>query len=185
MRGGEQRDHAPAARTNKGWFMALSFGKRAAIVLVAVALAAACTPVVRRHGYVPETESLKEIEPARDTRSTVLARFGNPSTRGAFGDDTWYYITSVRQQLGYLRPESSARAITAVRFAPSGVVASVDRYSLEDGRVVSLVNRKTPTRGRELTLIEQLLGNVGALPADTLLGQENLPGGAGGPRRNE
>lgn len=157
----------------------------AGLVLLAAALSTACTPVVRRHGYVPETESLTEIEPARDTRSTVLARFGNPSTKAAFDDNTWYYITTVRQQLGYLRPEASARQITAVRFASTGVVASVDRYTLDDGRVVSIVDRKTPTRGRELSLLEQLLGNVGQLPADTLLGQENLPGGAGGPRRNE
>lgn len=147
------------------------------------AFASACTPVVRRHGYAPEREALTDIAPERDTRSTVLARFGNPSTRSAFDDNTWYYITNVTQQLGYLRPEPNARSVTAVRFAPSGVVQAVDRYSLEDGRVVAFVDRTTPTRGRELTLIEQLLGNVGQLPTESLLGQENLPGGAGGPRR--
>ncbi len=152
--------------------------------LAAGALASACTPIVRRHGYAPEREALTEIAPAQDTRATVLARFGNPSTRSVFDDNTWYYITDVTQQLGYLSPETSARSVTAVRFDARGVVASVDRYSLEDGRIVALVDRETPTRGRELSVLEQLLGNVGALPAESILGQENLPGGAGGPRRD-
>ena len=54
---------------------------------------------------------------------------------------------------------------------------------LYDGRRVAIVDRQTPTRGRELSLLEQLLGNIGRLPADSFTGEENLPGGAGGPRR--
>ncbi len=159
--------------------------RRAAIVsvLAAAAAASACTPVVRRHGFVPETAPLSEITPNEDNKATVLSKYGNPSTQGTFDDDTWYYITDVREQLGYLRPESSARAIYAVKFSDGGMVTEVINYNLEDARSVNLVDRKTPTRGRELTILEQLLGNVGRLPADQL-DQENLPGGAGGPRRN-
>ncbi|MCG8441750.1 MAG: outer membrane protein assembly factor BamE, partial [Caulobacterales bacterium] len=135
---------------------------RIALALAAAAaLAAACTPIVRRHGYVPEKEALDTIEPQTDTKSTVLARFGNPSARAAFNENTWYYITDVRQRLGYLKPDSAARSITAVYFDHSGVVAQVDEYDLEDGRLVNMVSRETPTRGRELTLLEQLLGHVG------------------------
>jgi outer membrane protein assembly factor BamE (lipoprotein component of BamABCDE complex) len=151
-------------------------------VLAAAAAASACTPVVRRHGFVPETAPLSEISPNEDNKATVLSKYGNPSTRGTFEQDTWYYITEVRQQLGYLQPESSARAIYAVKFDDAGMVTEVSNYDLEDARQVALVGRKTPTRGRELTILEQLLGNVGRLPTETF-DQENLPGGAGGPRR--
>ncbi len=151
-----------------------------ALVLIG---ATACSPIVRRHGYVPEKESLDTIVVEKDNKATVLARFGNPSTRAIFEDDTWYYITNVRQQLGYLEPEAAAREIYAVRFNNDGMVTAVDNLSLDDARNVNYVSRETPTRGRELTLLEQLLGNVGRLPTDTIAGQDNLPGGAGGPRR--
>ena len=58
-------------------------------------------------------------------------------------------------------------------------------YDVSDSRQVNYVSRTTPTRGRELTLLEQVLGNVGRLPTDQLSRQDNLPGGAGGPRRND
>lgn len=142
----------------------------------------ACAPIIRRHGYVPETVALAEIKPGEDTKSSILATYGNPSTRGVFDEDTWYYITNVHQRLGFFEPRSSARSVTAIRFDEGGSVVEMVDYTLEDGRVVNLVSRETPTRGRELTILEQLLGNVGRLPTEQL-NQENLPGGAGGPRR--
>ena len=99
-----------------------------------------------------------------------------------FDDDTWYYISATREYLAYLRPDTRERRVIAVRFDEDGSVAAVDEYGLEDGRVVALVERETPTRGRELSLIEQLLGNVGRLPSEQFGGEQNLPGGAGGPR---
>ncbi len=152
-------------------------------VVAPAALAAACTPTVRRHGYVPESEPLTAITAGEDTRATVLARYGNPSTAGVFEENVWYYVTDVREQLGFLAPSSSARLIVVVEFDDEGVVNSVESIDLDASRDVALVDRETPTRGRELTILEQILGNVGRLPTDQIGGQENLPGGAGGPRR--
>ena len=147
--------------------------------------ASACNPVLRSHGYRYTTQEEPNITPAEDTEASVLARLGNPSTRGTFEENTWYYISSTRESLAYLRPATRARRIIAVSFDEAGVVSTVNEYSLEDGRVVAYADRETPTRGRELSFLEQLLGNVGRLPSEQFGGEQNLPGGAGGPRRNE
>ena len=147
--------------------------------------ASACNPVLRSHGYRYTTQEEPNITPAEDTQDSVLARLGNPSTRGTFQDNTWYYISSTRESLAYLRPATRDRRIIAVSFDDAGVVSTVNEYSLEDGRIVAYADRETPTRGRELSFLEQLLGNVGRLPSEQFGGEQNLPGGAGGPRRNE
>ncbi len=149
----------------------------------ALALASACTPVSRNHGYVTSKETPGDIETGVDTKTTVLSKFGNPSTTGVFEKSKWYYMTELREQLGYLRPRTTTRTITAVAFTDDGVVNDVSVYTIKDGRVVSMVGRKTPTRGRELSIMQQLLGGVGRLPQGTINGNQNLPGGAGGPRR--
>lgn len=141
--------------------------------------------MLRSHGYRYTTQEEPNITPAEDTQDTVLSRLGNPSTRGTFESDTWYYISSTRESLAYLRPATRDRRIIAVSFDDAGVVSAVNEYSLEDGRVVAYADRETPTRGRELSFLEQLLGNVGRLPSEQFGGEQNLPGGAGGPRRNE
>ncbi len=149
----------------------------------AVILASACMPISRNHGFVTSKEAPGDIETGVDTKTTVLSRFGNPSITGVFEKNKWYYMSELREQLGYLRPQTKTRTITAVAFSTEGIVDDVSVYTIKDGNIVSLVGRKTPTRGRELSIMQQLLGGVGRLPQGTLGDNQNLPGGAGGPRR--
>jgi outer membrane protein assembly factor BamE (lipoprotein component of BamABCDE complex) len=157
---------------------------RIGLVLMACAVGlAACNPTLRSHGYRYTLGEEPEINVDVDNRSTVLSQLGNPSTRGVFEEDIWYYISSTRETLAYLQPQIRDRRILAIRFDDDGVVEEVAEYDLEDARIVRYAARQTPTRGRELSLLEQLLGNVGRLPSEQFGGEQNLPGGAGGPRR--
>ena len=115
----------------------------------------------------------------------MLARFGNPSIKSTFDEDTevdtWYYMSSVRQRYAYLRPQIQERNITAITFNEDGQVEKVAEYGIEDGRYVNYSDRKTPTRGRELSALEQIFGTIGAVPVDRLGGgNSQLPGGGGG-----
>ncbi|MFS2317722.1 outer membrane protein assembly factor BamE [Maricaulis sp. D1M11] len=158
---------------------------RLSLVLIACALGvSACNPTLRSHGHRYTVGEEPNIVPMEDTRASVVRQLGNPSTRGTFEDDTWYYISATRESLAYLRPVTRDRRIIAVSFNEDGVVSEVNEYSLEDGRVVAYNDRETPTRGRELSFLEQLIGTVGRLPTDQFSDEDNLPGGAGGPRRN-
>lgn len=149
-------------------------------------LASGCNPVLRTHGYVATADAKPQaVEPGSDTKSSVLARLGNPSVEGTFDDDietdTWYYMNQVRQSFAYLRPLVEERSITAISFNADGQVEKVAEYGIEDGYFVNIVDRKTPTRGRELSVLEQVFGSVGRLPTSTLGGNQPIPGGGGGP----
>ena len=82
------------------------------------------------------------------------------------------------------RPEIVSRNVVAISFdKESEVVKSVNSYTLKDGKVIAFNGRETPTRGRELTILEQILGNVGRgsmLPQE----DEGVPGNRPGDRRN-
>lgn len=154
-----------------------------ALIAVCALGASACNPTLRSHGYRYTAGEEPNIVPDEDTMTSVRSRLGNPSTESLFGENTWYYVSATRESLAYLRPVTRDRRIIAVRFDDEEIVSEVAEYDLTDGRVVSYVARETPTRGRELSLLEQLLGNVGRLPSDQFGGEQDLPGGAGGPRR--
>lgn len=157
------------------------------VAVAAIALfSTACNPVLRTHGYVPTVENKpQEVNPETDTKATVLARLGNPSVKSTFDedieDDTWYYMNAVRQRYAYLRPQIESRNITAITFNGDGQVTEVADYGIEDGRYVNYVDRKTPTRGRQLSVLEQVFGTIGRLPVSQLGGQQQVPGGGGGP----
>lgn len=159
----------------------------AALMIIGAFVAAGCNPILRTHGYVPTQDAKpQEINPSTDTKASVLASLGSPSIEGTFDEeveeDTWYYINQVRERYAYLRPQVQEQTITAISFNADGQVTQVAEYGIEDRRVVNYENRETPTRGRELSVLEQVFGTIGRIPTDRIGGnQDNVPGGSGGP----
>lgn len=143
--------------------------------LSAAALTAACAPVVGQNGFQAIDARPTDIVAGTDTRQTVLTKLGTPSTTSTFESDTvWYYMSQVTEKYTYNRPQVTQRSVTEITFNDAGQVAAVRTLGLADGQRVSMDRRETPTRGRQLTILEQLLGNVarGQLPRT----EEDLPG---------
>lgn len=133
----------------------------------------ACAPIVRTHGYTPDQELLAQIAAGQDTRSSVEQKIGRPVTRSAFREDDWYYVSqSIRHYMWYA-PEVTDRRVVAVKFDDNDVVSEINTYGVEDGRVVDLATDTTPTHGRELTIVQQVLGNLGRITADDLVRQQD------------
>jgi outer membrane protein assembly factor BamE (lipoprotein component of BamABCDE complex) len=140
---------------------------RGAVAALALTAAAACQPIVTNHGYAPTEDRLAEVEPGVDGADSVMRKIGRPSTAGVIRADAWYYVGSTFETVAWRAPEAVDRRVVAVRFGPDGLVASVERFGLEDGQVISLATRTTPTYGREMTIIQQIFGNVGNIAAGT------------------
>jgi outer membrane protein assembly factor BamE (lipoprotein component of BamABCDE complex) len=54
--------------------------RRLALAGIAATLIAGCAATRDFHGYVPDQALATDVQPEVDTRSTVLARLGTPST---------------------------------------------------------------------------------------------------------
>jgi outer membrane protein assembly factor BamE (lipoprotein component of BamABCDE complex) len=137
--------------------------RRLALAGLAAALMAGCAATRDFHGYVPDQALATDVQPAVDTRSTVLARLGTPSTTSIFNDDLWVYMSSTRELLTFYHPKVVAREIVAIQFDEDDVVSDVLVYDVNDGRTLAYNSRVTPTRGRELGILEQLFGTIGSL----------------------
>ncbi|MEM1380346.1 MAG: outer membrane protein assembly factor BamE [Pseudomonadota bacterium] len=137
--------------------------KRAVLAAVLTAtVLSGCVTVRSQHGYVVEFgDSGLDALPGIDSKESVLARFGEPSIRPPLNDDTWYYINQRANARAFLRDEVVQRTVVAFQFDGEGMVQEVARLNLDDGTNIDLVSRKTATRGKELSLLQQLLGGVG------------------------
>lgn len=132
------------------------------VAAVVVATAAACAPRVGRHGYQPIEVLPSEIAVGTDTRETVLARLGSPSAVSTFEPNIWFYISQTTERYTFNQANIAAREVTAITFdETSGAVAAVDVLTQEDSQRIAYNERETPTRGRALSALEQILGTVG------------------------
>lgn len=150
--------------------------RRTAFVVITAALASACTPTSSFQGFQAVEASPSDVKVGKDTRSAVLARLGSPTATSTLDKDTWFYLSQAATKSGFYKPHLTRRDVIAISFAKGGdAVTDVKVYALKDGRIIPYSRRETPTRGREMSIIEQLLGSIsaaGALPND----QDNAPG---------
>ncbi len=147
--------------------------------LIAIAAAlGACSPTLDIHGNIPKPEIVEGIAVGETTRDQVSGMLGTPSAVATFDQDAWYYVGKRTSRVAFLEPEILERQVLVIRFDENGVVRQVEKLDKEDGRAVAIVARATPTRGRELTIIEQLIGNIGRFGGGgTGAGPGSAPGG--------
>lgn len=131
-----------------------------AAVLVASGLTA-CVPNVDQRGNLPDADKLAQIHPGTTTRDQVTKILGTPSSTGVFDDKSWYYISRKTKQVAFLDPDVLDQQVYIVRFDGNGVVQRLDHKDLKDGREIEPAPGATPAPGRELTFLEQVLGNIG------------------------
>ena len=130
--------------------------------LLASSLVGACSPTTSYEGFQAVEANPKDVKVGVDDKTTVMDRLGSPSTVAAFDPNTWYYITQISDQVAFHMPTVRRRDVTAIAFNKTDdKVADVRSYTLKDGKVIPFNKRSTPTRGREMSVLEQLLGNIG------------------------
>ncbi|RMH39431.1 MAG: outer membrane protein assembly factor BamE [Alphaproteobacteria bacterium] len=148
----------------------LGRGLRLALSLIAIVSVAACASVYRNHGYVPPEDELQKITVGVDTRDTVAETIGRPSTEGVLRDRAWYYVGSRFRHFGMRAPEEVDRQVVAISFDAEGRVANIERFTLADGRVITLSRRVTESNIKGISFIRQLLGNIGRFDVGQALG---------------
>ncbi len=146
---------------------------RPLVLAVCLAVAAACTPVFKNHGYIPPAEDLAEIKVGVDTRDSVIEAVGAPSSAGVVRDSGFYYVRSRIRHYGPRRPEVVERELLAISFDQRGVVRNIERFGLEDGIVIPLERRVTESSVQDNNFLRQLLGNIGNFNPANIPGATN------------
>jgi outer membrane protein assembly factor BamE (lipoprotein component of BamABCDE complex) len=138
---------------------------KVALLLGAVALLGACSSIRESRGYVTDAVLLRSVTPGIDNKRSVEGTLGRPSFASEYGEQTWYYVSSVTGRKPFVRPKIRTHGVLAIQFDEAGNVASVERSGID--KVVNLRpnGHKTPTLGRERGFLEDLFGNIGQVGA--------------------
>lgn len=136
---------------------------------------AGCAGRIDRHGHIFTEADLQQIQTGM-SKDQVRMTLGTPDTTGTVGGDVFYYISSTQRTRPMGKPEVIDRKVVAIYFDEQDTVQQVANYGLKDGVVFDFVKGETPSSGKALSAIEQLLGNI-ANRRELLKGQdEGIPG---------
>ena len=131
------------------------------VCAVMIVTASACAPNVATRGNLPDPDKLAEIIPGEASRDDVADLLGSPSSAATFGEEVWYYIAARVETVAFSEPEVIDQQVVAIKFGEDGLVTAIDTYGMDDARAIEIVERVTPTSGQEITILQQLLGNIG------------------------
>jgi outer membrane protein assembly factor BamE (lipoprotein component of BamABCDE complex) len=154
---------------------------RISLALSAALTLAGCGAQIDRHGHVFVDVDINSVQPGM-SKDQVKSVLGSPDTTSTIGGDAYYYISSTQKSVAFLKPWEIDRQVVAVYFTPTETVQQVANYGLKDGIVVNYYKGETPARGKDLTLLDQLFGNISnrKMFKDQRPGAGGIPGPGGG-----
>ncbi|RME63669.1 MAG: outer membrane protein assembly factor BamE [Alphaproteobacteria bacterium] len=136
----------------------------------------ACSRINYQRGYLADPAMMAAVAPGVDNRDSVEKMLGRPSLASEFDDTTWYYVSQKAEQFAFFTPKPVEHKVVAIRFNDKGDVTAIDNFGLDDIVDITPHSDKTATRGKEITFLQQLFGNVGRFGAAPAAPR----GGAGG-----
>ena len=145
--------------------MIVRHARTAALILAAAGALglSGCTKVRDHQGFIIDETLVSAIQPGVDNRDSVLGTLGRPTFVGQFQQDDWYYVSRQTKNLAFNKPNPDKQTVLRVRFDQAGNVTAVERRGLEQVASIDPSNDKTPTLGRDRSLLEELFGNIGAV----------------------
>jgi len=153
----------------------------AVLVVFGAGAVMSCAPSVEQRGNLPNPDKIAEIHAGSTTKDEVAKILGTPSSVSVFNNDkSWYYISRRTAQTAFFEPDVLDQQVYIVNFDDQGVVRAVDHRILEDGKEITPVARATPAPGRELSFLEQLIGNLGKFNGAGPSSGGGAGGGGGG-----
>lgn len=113
----------------------------------------------RTQGYDISDDALAQIRPGQ-SQDLVVVVLGSPQTTNNFGTETaWYYIEEKQERTPFGLVTSRDRTVLAVYFDGNKRVSRKTIYGTEDGRVIDIETRRTPSFGEDRTFVQQLIGS--------------------------
>ncbi len=126
----------------------------------ALTILPSCAPIKATRGNLVADEQVKEVIPGTHHQADVMRILGTPTSKSIFDDNVWYYVGLKTEQSAFFDPDVREKRILSVTFDEGGLVSGLSEIDHE-GYEVPISGRITPTSGQDLTVIQQLLGNVG------------------------
>lgn len=145
---------------------------RTILIIALAASASACTRIKDVKGYLADDQLVAAIQPGIDNKDSVSKTLGRPSLQSEFDPNLWYYVSQETEQLAFLNPKPVKHKVLVVAFNDKGVVSKVENLGIEQIVNVNPSDDETATRGRDISVWQQLFGNIGRFSP-----------GAGGPQQ--
>lgn len=116
------------------------------------------------------------------TQNDALSILGSPTAHATFNDNTWIYISMTKDLVPLAHPVVDKQQVLVLNFDNAGVLRKMNVLNKRDAIPINMASGVTPTPGTHISVIQELLGNVGHYNPMSSMGSTfgGMGGGMGG-----
>ncbi len=137
-----------------------------ALFMVIFATLGGCIKTVKNVGYNPEIDKINKLVIGKTRKAIVKRELGSPSSVSTYGDETWYYISTEKESVAFLKPKIKSQKVVAIQFNKDDTISKIEQYNENDAHDIKISKDETKTEGHEQGVLGQILGNVGRFNTD-------------------
>ena len=129
-------------------------------IFLSLLLTTACQPSLATRGNLVDLDDAKMLSPGKSSKEDVRSILGTPTATASLDDNRWYYIGQNTSHYGFQAEKVTDRRVVTVNFDEQGLLKDITPIE-NSGRKVDVSERITPTSGHNLTVFQQVFGNLG------------------------
>lgn len=143
-----------------------------ATTLLSAALLAGCIGTRDHRGAVVDTELVSAIQVGTDNKQSVEGLLGRPTFTGQFSENDWYYVSRDTKTVAFRNASLLDQTVLHIRFDQAGNVVAVEQTGKQLVARINPVNDKTPTLGRQRSILQDIFGNIGTVNSPAVPGNQ-------------
>ena len=113
------------------------------------------------HGNLPEAELVSLLKVGKDNKETVSKILGQPTFRGALGDNSFYYVGTVNSKIAFLDQSVVEQYVLELNFDKKNKLKNIFIYDKDRSMNVAMSDLETKSSGTKESFLDQLIRNFG------------------------
>ena len=131
------------------------------LIFLTFSLNISCVNTKVVNGQLPDANILTALKIGEDRKKLVKKMLGYPSFEGDLGDNSLYYVFTVKQKFAFLEPRVLDHKVLQLKFSKDNTLKNINLYQENDLQQVEMSKNFTVTSGKKITFLEQLISNIG------------------------
>ena len=113
------------------------------------------------NGNLPDAENISLLKIGKDDKKSVSQILGEPSFIGTLGDNSFYYVGTLRSKIAFLKSKVEEQYILELKFNKKRKLKNIFFYDKSNSTEVAMSSLETKSGGSKQSFFQQILGNFG------------------------
>ncbi len=134
---------------------------RKIVLILLFSILSSCVTKKIVNGNLPEADTISILKIGKDDKKSVRNILGEPSFAGSLGDNSYYYIGTLKSKVAFMKSKIEEQYILELKFNKKNKLKDIFFYDKSLSTNVAMSSLETKSDGAKQSFLMQIIGNFG------------------------